>query len=115
MATLINAVVPPGWLPLGAMTLGSGNVVPALLGTLGLTLIGSASLWRAYRTTLRLYKGEFTSGKGRTVAPSVKVKPARPTDLLVERKLPWDLRTGRGDRFGRLPLAHALPKEKCYY
>jgi ABC-2 type transport system permease protein len=88
MATLVNGVLPPGWLPLGAMSLGRGNVLPALLGTLGLTLIGTASLWRAYRTTLRVYKGEYTAGKTRAAAAPA-AKPARPTDLLVERKLPW--------------------------
>ena len=42
---LVNLVVPPGWLPLGATALAEGNVLIALLGTLGLTLIGTASLW----------------------------------------------------------------------
>ena len=49
IAWYANATAPPGWLPFGAMTLAEGNVLPALLGTVGLTLIGAASLWRAYR------------------------------------------------------------------
>jgi hypothetical protein len=60
---VINAVIPPGWLPLGAMTLAEGKILPALLGTLGLTLIGLASLRRSYRTTVGLYTGRFTAGK----------------------------------------------------
>src|SRR5439155_26927105 len=36
MIRLINAILPPGWLPLGVMTLAEGSVLPALLGTLGL-------------------------------------------------------------------------------
>src|SRR5204863_417498 len=61
-AKLINLLLPPGWLPLGAMALAEGNLLPALLGTIGLTLIGSASLWRSYRTTVRLYTGQFSAG-----------------------------------------------------
>jgi hypothetical protein len=56
-----NAIFPPGWLALGAADLAGGAVAPALLGTLGFCAVGAASLWRAYRTTLRLYTGEFTA------------------------------------------------------
>ena len=41
-ARIANVALPIGWLPLGAMELAAGNVVPALLGTLGLGLAGSA-------------------------------------------------------------------------
>ena len=89
-AHVLNAVLPPGWLALGAEGLADGAVLPALFGTLGLGLIGSLSLWRAYRTTLRLYTGQYTS-KERTVA--VAKAPAPPPDpsrvLMVERRLPW--------------------------
>jgi ABC-2 type transport system permease protein len=90
VATLVNEVVPLGWLPLGAMASADGNVVPALLGTLGLALIGSVSLWRSYRTTLRLYSGHFTSGEelpAVAVAPSAKPQQAGVPKL--ERRLPW--------------------------
>lgn len=80
-------VLPPGWLALGAADLGRGAVVPALLGTVGLGLIGVASLRRAYRTTLRIYTGDFT-GSQRTDAP--RPVPADPNRVrLVERRLPW--------------------------
>src|SRR5205823_6627519 len=39
---LANVVLPPGWLAMGAMGLAEGDVLPALLGTLGMGLIGSA-------------------------------------------------------------------------
>ncbi len=93
-----NLVLPPGWLPLGAMTLAEGDVLPALLGTLGLALIGTASLWRAYRTTVRLYTGQYTAGVKsqksevrsqesgvRSQESGVKSQATR----LVERELPW--------------------------
>jgi hypothetical protein len=87
-ARLINLAVPPGWLPLGAGAAAEGNPLPALLGTLGLGLIGTVSLWRSYRTTVRLYTGQFASGKTRHVAstpPPTGPTPAR----LLERELPW--------------------------
>ncbi len=67
-ARLINMIVPLGWLPLGAMDAANGDVLSAVLGTLGLTAIGAASLWRSYKTTLRLYTGYYTSGKREPVA-----------------------------------------------
>ena len=85
---LASVVVPPGWLALGAADLAAGAAAPALLGTLGLGLIGAASLRRAYRTTLRLYTGEF-SGQGRHAAPAPAV-PFDPSRVrLMERRLPW--------------------------
>lgn len=60
---LVNLVLPVGWLPLGVMLSAEGHVAGALLACLGMALIGAASLWRAYRTTLRLYQGGFTARK----------------------------------------------------
>lgn len=92
VARLINLALPPGWLPLGVAGLAEGNVVPPLLGTLGLTLIGTLSLRRAYRTTLRLYTGQFSSGKAPVRAvPVPSVVPAKPEKVsagLLERRLP---------------------------
>jgi hypothetical protein len=90
-ARFINLILPPGWLPLGAGASAQGDVRPALLGSLGLTLIGAASLWRAYRTTVRLYTGQFTSGRKRSVtvvAPAPPAKVGRPAIHLLERQLP---------------------------
>jgi hypothetical protein len=92
-ARLLNLVLPPGWLPLGIMGLAQGDALPALLGTLGLTLIGAASLGRAYRTTLRLYTGQYTSQR-RTAADPVRLPGPSPTGKpeparLLERQLPW--------------------------
>jgi hypothetical protein len=89
IAWLANGILPPGWLPYGAASLADGDVLPALLGLLGMTLIGTASLWRSYRTTVRLYKGEFTSGEKRkaTVRKPVVTGPVSP--IFLERRLPW--------------------------
>jgi hypothetical protein len=92
MSGLLNLVLPPGWLPLGAVGAAEGNPVPALLGTLGMTLLGAASLWRSYRTTLRFYRGEFTAGKKKAVAavppPAPGTTAAKPA-FLLEKRLPW--------------------------
>jgi hypothetical protein len=88
-AELINLVLPPGWLPLGAMGLARGQVLPALLGTLGLGLLGTASLWRAYRTTVRLYTGQFSGGKKRRRAAAAAAPEAvKPSARLLERSIP---------------------------
>src|SRR5439155_70699 len=89
IAHLLSAVLPPGWLPLGAEALADGGVVPALIGTLGLALIGSASLWRAYRTTLRLYTGQYTATEQKAASTKTTAAPLDPNRLsLVERTLP---------------------------
>ena len=91
---IANLVLPPGWVALGAEGLAESNVIPALLGTLGLPLIGSVSLWRAYRTTVRLYTGVY--GEQQSNPAAVKpIKPVKseetgpPTITLLERRLPW--------------------------
>ncbi len=93
MVRLANVVLPVGWLPLGVMAGAEGRVVPAILGLLGMTAIGSASLWRAYRTTLGLYSGQSSNVKGRAgTAPTMAVAlPGRSRQsraLLVEARIP---------------------------
>ena len=56
-ALLANMVLPVGWLPLGTMAAAEGNMLTPLLGFLGMALIGAASLYRAYRTTVRHVSG----------------------------------------------------------
>ncbi|MFN0051051.1 MAG: hypothetical protein ACKV0T_02610 [Planctomycetales bacterium] len=88
-ARLVNLAVPIGWLPLGVQGAADGNGWQTLLGTLGMGLIGSASLWRAHRTTLKLYLGQSSTGSSQPAARPVMAKsgvPARP--LLLEWRLP---------------------------
>ena len=67
----------------------------SVLGLLGMTLIGSASLFRAYRTTIALYQGQFSNRKG-TPARSSRAGRDResaaqkrePRRLLLEARLP---------------------------
>lgn len=54
-----NIVLPPAWLAYGAMAASESRIFPGLLAAVASSMIGAASLWRAYRTTLRLYLGEF--------------------------------------------------------
>jgi hypothetical protein len=86
IAWLANAAVPPGWLPAGAAKLSAGSAWPALLGTLGLSLIGGLSLWRAYRTTLQLYTGQVDTSHRR---PSQAATAARSDRVpMIEWRLP---------------------------
>jgi hypothetical protein len=70
----VNKVIPLGWLPYGAMASAEGRFLPPLLGFAGMTFIGAISLRRSYRTTLRLYTGNYGSGK--TGASTARLTPA---------------------------------------
>jgi hypothetical protein len=86
---LANIAVPVGWLPLGIASTLEGNLLVAFLSGLGMAGIGSASLWRAYRTTIQIYRGQFTAGQG-TIAKPVAAAPSekRTGTLLVEARIP---------------------------
>lgn len=89
---LVNVIVPIGWLPLSAMDLAQGDFLIAVLGFTGMSLIGAGSLWRSYRTVMRVYTGQFTSGskKAAIAAPPRKEgKQVAATAGLIEKKLPW--------------------------
>jgi len=97
VAATTNMVLPPGWLAYGAMAAARHHIWPGLLGVLGMCLIGTASLWRSYRTTLRFYRGEFQTGKRRRRSEASKKAPvkkktagkkARAANWL-EKQLPW--------------------------
>ncbi|HZU35333.1 MAG TPA: hypothetical protein VFA18_05475 [Gemmataceae bacterium] len=89
-AVMLSTVLPPGWLPLGAYKAAQGAVVVPLLAVCGMTLIGTASLWRAYRTTLRFYTGSFTARKKKQAASAAVPARADPAAIgLMERQLPW--------------------------
>jgi len=86
---LVDLVVPPGWLALGAAALAEDRVVPALLGVGGMSLLASLSLWRAYRTTLRLYTGQVGSDRKARAAVAIPAKAPRAPGRFLERQLPW--------------------------
>jgi hypothetical protein len=89
VARLANLVLPIGWLPLGVMTAAEGRILPPLLGLAGMTLIGTVSLWLAYRTTVGQYQGRPTVGR-RPPAPAAAPKSSgrTPGALLLEARLP---------------------------
>jgi hypothetical protein len=82
----VHQVLPIGWVGYGAMQVASGNVIPALLGTAGGTLLGALGLRRAYRSTLRFYRGQQVVSQGRR--RSSQAQPARAVPDLTERHLP---------------------------
>jgi ABC-2 type transport system permease protein len=93
MAALANLILPIGWLPLSVKAAAEGALLPSLLGILGMSLIGSGSLWRAYHTTIRQYQGQFTSRKGQPAPvgaprPTIVSSPQTRRALLMEARLP---------------------------
>ncbi len=88
-----NMLCPLGWLPYGVRAAALGNLLPGLWGTLGGLMIGAVSLRRSYRTTLRIFTGDFQSGVARK--PTVtQEKPAAPADPsssanFLEKRLRW--------------------------
>jgi ABC-2 type transport system permease protein len=82
----VHRYVPFLWLPLGAKNLAEGCVWPALLGFAGMSAIGSVGLFRAYRGTVRFYRGGETV-KAEKVKPVGRKKISTGT-LFVERQLP---------------------------
>jgi hypothetical protein len=83
-----NTVLPIGWLPLGAAEASDGRPLPALLGLLGMSAIGGFSLWRSYRTTLRLYMGQVGSRPRKAVQAAKPSGSAKPSRVVLERRLP---------------------------
>jgi ABC-2 type transport system permease protein len=94
---LAHKIVPFLWVGNGAMSLGMGNALPAVLGTAGALCIGGLGLKRAYRSTVRFYQGH-------TIVKSTKQKPkikkATVSRNFLERRLP-----GTPDEAAALALA----------
>ena len=88
MIRLGNQVVPLGWLPMGVMASAEGRVVPALLGMVGMVLIGSFSLRHAFRATIGQYQGQSSSRKKAAPAARVAAVGDRPRVGLLEARLP---------------------------
>ena len=85
-------VVPLGWLPRGMLGLVEARPVPPVLCTLGMLLIGAASLRRSYRSTVTA----FLSGPTGTAASAGDESSSSAVDdekergpLLVERRVPF--------------------------
>jgi len=89
IARIANLVLPIGWLPLGTMYAAEGYVWPSMLGLLGMTAIGTSALWRAYRTTIRMYQGQATNRKPQKAPVNGAIAGARePGTHLLEARVP---------------------------
>ncbi len=93
----VNMAAPPGWLPYGAAAATQGRGLPVLAGFAGMALISIASLRRSYRTTIRLYMGDFNTGRARRKikmgtgpenASKAKTR-IRGQAAFLEKRLPW--------------------------
>jgi len=81
-----HKVVPFLWVGNGAMSLATGNVLPALLGTAGGFLLGGLGLRRAYRSTIRFYQGQTIVKKSKRKPKAKKI--AGDGKNFIERQLP---------------------------
>ncbi len=79
-----HLLLPPGWIGYGAMTLANRDPWPSLGAVVLSCLLGSYGLKRAYRTTLKVYRGVEAPPKSEP-----RPKPGRSGLLLVERRIPW--------------------------
>jgi ABC-2 type transport system permease protein len=90
-ADLANVILPIGWLPLGVKAAAEGRIMPSILGLLGMGLIGIASLYRAYGTTIDMYQGQSSNPRGRPTPVRAVAQPAaarKARTLLLESRLP---------------------------
>lgn len=102
---LAHKVVPFLWAGNGAMSLGKGNALPAVLSAAGAFCIGGLGLRRAYRSTIRFYQGNKVIGRSKEKPKARKVHALRKNFL--ERQLP-----GIPDEAAALALAffHSLTR-----
>jgi ABC-2 type transport system permease protein len=88
----VQKYIPPLWLPLGAQALAEGNALPDLCGTLGCLAIGTLGLRRAYRSTLRFYRGDpggkITARIQPSQKPAVAAIPVKAGRRFLEWRLP---------------------------
>jgi ABC-2 type transport system permease protein len=84
----LNIAIPPGWFPLCLSDLAVHSLLPSLLSVIAFTVIGSLSLWRAYRTTVMYHTGRFSSGASKTTASNIVVDSTSKR-LMIEWKWPW--------------------------
>ena len=92
-ARYASAVLPPGWVAYGAVKTLEGGVIPALMCLFGMGLIGAWSLLRSYRTTLRLYRGDFIAAQARRQTSAakgrVRAQPVARNRLTSSWRLPF--------------------------
>ncbi|MBI5802768.1 MAG: hypothetical protein HZA92_18855 [Verrucomicrobia bacterium] len=86
-ALAVQPFLPPFWVSVGAQALAEGRFGPALLGTLGCLGLGALGLRRAYRSTVRFYRGE-TGGQAPVASTAPTTATASAPDQFLERILP---------------------------
>jgi len=90
--TAAQGFLPPLWVSVGAQGLAEGQVLPALLGTLGCLGIGALGLRRAYRSTVRFYYGQTGGNAPARIKPAARatavITPTGSRNGLLELHLP---------------------------
>lgn len=86
---IAHRAVPVLWLPQGARMLAEGQVLPAILGAVGMIGIGALGLHRAYSSTLTFYRGTTTSKPSKPKATQSAPRPSGAVRTLLDRRLPF--------------------------
>ncbi len=88
--TFANQVLPVGWLPYASKSLLSGSLWPAALCLAGMTLIGTTSLWRSYKSTMNYYTGNVKTVSTETTPQKAVTKQLNQSakSSFMERKIP---------------------------
>ncbi len=110
-AVLANKLIPVGWLPTGATQLADGIIWPAGLCLLGLTSIGSFSLWRAYSSTVKAYTRQASVQTAQPIKESDAATGKRKIRL-IERQLPWVSESTSAVAIGSLISFARAPESK---
>ena len=59
----VDTYLPPGWMPLGIFKAYQGNLIPGILGSLGMFALGLVSFTLSYRSSMRKYTGATSRGR----------------------------------------------------
>ncbi len=107
--TRVNQFIPFGWLPYSAKSLSAGSAWPALLSLLGLSTMGTLSLWRSYKSTMRYYTG--VAGRNEAAPASVQQThvPREPATAIEPSTTLRDT-SARATSPKRLLIERALPR-----
>ena len=68
-----DAIAPTGWLPLDIVNADQGSWISGVLGCGAMTVLGMASLFLAFKTSLKMHRGE--SGSGNASKSSKQISP----------------------------------------
>ena len=80
----VDKFVPPGWMPLGIFRAYQGSLLPGILGSLGMFVMGLVSFTMSYRSSMRKYTGATSRRK----VPQKETKVSAPKLDFLFKNIP---------------------------